>query len=64
MRYSLRTVQYHYTAWVHIIRLEGDGHGYQPDWDYQCDYGELYDLDNDYKETVNLHRDNSYRRRR
>ena len=59
MGYSLRSGEYHYTEWVHITVLEGN-HNYQPAWDNQCDFGELYDLVNDYQENVNLYRDNRY----
>ena len=59
MGYSMRTAQFHYTEWVHIKAL--GGHNYEPEWDRSCDWAELYNLDADPKENVNIAREDEYK---
>ena len=56
MGYSMRTSQFHYREWVHITIL--GGHNYEPDWENSCDWPELYNLETDPEENVNIARNN------
>ena len=55
MGYSIRTENHHYTEWVHI-KVHDDSVSYEPEWDNPCDHSELYDLENDPKENINVHK--------
>ena len=52
MGYTIRTKRYRYTEWVKIKNL--GGHDFEPDWQNQVCHEELYDLDIDPQENVNI----------
>ena len=58
MGYSIRTDRYHYTEWVHIKIIELPK--YEPNWTKECDHYELYDLQTDPEENINLYEREQY----
>jgi len=58
MGYSMRTAEWHYTEWVGVTHLGGAD--YQPDWENQRDWPELYNLIDDPQENWNLARQSDY----
>ena len=58
MGYSIRTRKFRYTEWIKIKDL-GD-HAFEPEWDQKADHEELYDLERDPQENMNLYDHDEY----
>ena len=58
MGYSILSQRYHYTEWVKIKVTELPN--YEPDWENECDHYELYDLETDPQENLNLYENIHY----
>ena len=52
MAYSVRTKDYRYTEYVAMRDL--GGYNWEPEWDNPVDHEELYDLNKDPQENVNV----------
>jgi len=52
------TPEWRYTEWVNLTLPDTDDQA--PDWNSPVDWGELYSLQQDPHETVNLYRDQGY----